>query len=131
MNTFSKTSFRQKMFKSAVMIIILLQAACAANVTKLGGGSNDWIAPNPLKLAANGSGASLICRMDMPGDVSARPKAQPTTAIHFPQPLPEERLGEPVLDEETELILEACVGLLSIIKFLIVLSRTDWTFFAE
>lgn len=121
MNTFSKTSFRQKMFKCAVMIIILLQTACAANFAKLGGGPNDWVAPNPSKLAANGSGNSSICRRDMPGEVSARPKAQPTTAIHFPQPLPD----EPVLDEKTELIVATCVALLPIIDFLIALSRCD------
>ncbi len=73
MNTYSKNSFRQKMFKCAVMIIILLQAACAANVTMLGDGPNDWTAPNPSKLAANGSGASLTCRLNASGEVNEAP----------------------------------------------------------
>jgi hypothetical protein len=123
MNAFKRNSFWQKMFKCAVMILILLQTACATNVAMLGGGPNDWTAPNPSKLASNGSGASLTCSMDMPGEVSARSKARPTTAIHFPQPLPEERWCEPVLDEKTELILlEAAVAIYNLIKFLSKLS---------
>ncbi len=106
MNAFKRNSFWQKMFKGAVMIIILLQTACAANIT-------------------NGSGAALICRMDAPGEVSNPPKTKPTTAIHFPQPLPKERLGEPVLDENTELILAV---LLPIIEFINALSRCDGCF---
>jgi len=110
MNAFKRNSFRQKMFKGAVMIMILLQAACAANVTKLGGGPKDRAAPKSSKLAANGSGSSLTkshahaqrrkveskhdandagaaltCGFDMPEKVSARPKVQPTTAVHLPQ----------------------------------------------
>ncbi len=46
MNTYSKNSFRQKMFKCSVMIIIFPLAASAA----------------------------LTCSFDMPVEVSARPK---------------------------------------------------------
>lgn len=74
MNTCSKTSFRQKMFKCTVMILILLQAACAANIAKLDAGSNDWIAPNPSKLTSNGSGASTTCSLDKPREGSAGPQ---------------------------------------------------------
>jgi hypothetical protein len=85
MNAFNKNSFRQKMFKCAVPIIILLQTACAANFAKLGGGPNDWTASKSSTLAANSSGAALTCSLDMPEKVSARPKVQPTTAVRSPQ----------------------------------------------
>jgi hypothetical protein len=125
MNAFNKNSFRQKLFKCAVMIVILLQAACAANVGMLGGGPNDWTAPKPAKLAANGASTAFICRMDMPGEVSARPKAQPTTAIHFPQPITEEKWYEPLVDENIVRIYEASVALIWAVTILIALSRCD------
>jgi hypothetical protein len=76
MNTFNKTFFRQKLFKCAVMIIILLQAACAANVGTIDSGLFDWTVPNPSKLASNGADTSSTCSLDMPGAVSARSKAR-------------------------------------------------------
>jgi hypothetical protein len=109
MNTISKNSFRQKMFKCTVMIIILLQTACAANFAKLGDDPDGRTAPKRSKLAANGSGsfltkfhpnaqrrkvesmpasnnagAALTCGFDRPEEVSARPKVQPATAVRFP-----------------------------------------------
>ncbi|MGH7452454.1 MAG: hypothetical protein ACRENG_13995 [bacterium] len=123
MNAFKRNSFRQKMFKCAVMIIILLQTAGAANVTMLGGGPNDWTASNPSKLASNGSGASLTCSLDMSAEVSARPKTQPTTAIHWPQnaqPICKERLSEQqVLDEKTECAISIITILLWILEYLV------------
>jgi hypothetical protein len=77
MNTFNKNSFMQKMFKGAVMIIILLQTACAAKITKRSGEPNGWTTPNPSQLAASGSGAALIYSADMPGEDSAWPEVQP------------------------------------------------------
>jgi hypothetical protein len=78
MNTFNKNSFMQKMFKGAVIIIILLQTACAAKITKRSGEPNGWTTPNPSQLAASGSGAALIYSADMPGEDSAWPEVQPS-----------------------------------------------------
>jgi hypothetical protein len=60
MNAFNKNSFRQKMFKCTVMVVILLQSACATQ----------------LSMVSREQNAS-ICNFDEPGEVSARPKAQP------------------------------------------------------
>ena len=51
-----RTSFQQMMFKGAVMIVILLQTACATQFPMVGRETSDWNAPNPSKLAANDAG---------------------------------------------------------------------------
>ncbi len=77
MNALNKNSFRQKMFKGALMIIILLQAACATQFSMVGREPNDWNEPNPSTLAASDAGAASICNFDGPGEISARPEVQP------------------------------------------------------
>lgn len=64
MNAFKRNSFRQKLFKCAAMITILLQAACATQFPTVGREMSGWNMPNPSRLAAKDA-ASLICNTDM------------------------------------------------------------------
>lgn len=85
MNTFSNNSFRQKMLKCTVMIIILLQTACAANFAKLGGGLKESVVPKSSKLTSNGAGHTLTCGVNASRKASAKPNAQPTPDVYSPQ----------------------------------------------
>lgn len=59
MNAFKRISFRQKMFKGAMMmIIILLQTGCATQFSLVGREPHDWNAPNSSKLAASDAASS-------------------------------------------------------------------------
>ncbi len=69
-------SLCQKLFRGAVLIMILLQTACATNLAMLGDRPKDLTTPNPSEQTSNDADAALTCSMDVPGEDSARPKVQ-------------------------------------------------------